>query len=91
MSTETLTGLRDYLYSTLSPTNMIWLGTQLAEYGRQREKHTSVPYTIEEIHQMVAEGEQQFADGQWQDSEDMFRELEEEFEREDELDLAMAV
>ena len=37
------------------------------------------PYTIEELHQMVAEGEQQFAEGKWQDSEDMFRELEEEF------------
>ena len=82
MSTATLTGLRDYLYSTLSPTNMIWLGTQLADYGRQLEKHNPVPYTIEEIHQMVAEGEQQVADGQWQDSEDMFRELEEELARE---------
>ena len=35
------------------------------------------PYSIEEIHQMVAEGEKQFALGQWQDSEEMFRELEE--------------
>ena len=83
MSTATLTGLRDYLYSTLSPTNMIWLGTQLMEYGRQQEKHNTVSYTIEEIHQMVAEGEQQFADGQWQDSEEMFRELDEEFAHEE--------
>ena len=47
------------------------------------ERHNPIPYTIEEIHQMVAEGEQQFADGQWQDSEDMFRELNEEFAREE--------
>ena len=41
------------------------------------------PYTIEELHQMVAAGEQQFAEGKWQDSEDMFRELEEEFAAEE--------
>ena len=40
------------------------------------------PYTIEELHLMVAEGERQFAEGLWQDSEDMFRELEEDFARE---------
>lgn len=42
-------------------------------------KQTTQPntYSIEEIHQMVAEGEKQFALGQWQDSEEMFRELEE--------------
>jgi len=35
------------------------------------------PYSIEEIHQMVAEGEKQFASGQWQDSNEMFKEVEE--------------
>jgi hypothetical protein len=34
------------------------------------------PYSIEEIHQMVAEGEKQFASGQWQDSNEMFLEIE---------------
>ena len=48
------------------------------------------PYTIKELHQMVAEGEQQFAEGQWQDSEDMFRELEEEFAHE-EVEMTEAV
>lgn len=50
--------------------------------GTNMSTATQKPYTMEEIHQMVAEGEQQFADGQWQDSEDMFRELEEGFGRE---------
>ncbi len=27
MSTETLSGLRDYLFSTLSRSNMLWLAT----------------------------------------------------------------
>ena len=35
MSTATLTNLRDYLYGTLSPSDMCWLGAQLMEYGRQ--------------------------------------------------------
>ena len=49
----------------------------------KKEVHSPKPYTIEELHQMVAEGELQFAKGQWQDSEDMFRELEEDFAREE--------
>ncbi|MBR1498676.1 MAG: hypothetical protein IJ615_03490 [Bacteroidaceae bacterium] len=40
--------------------------------------HSPKPYTVEELHQMIAEGELQFAKGQWQDSEEMFRELEQE-------------
>ena len=44
----------------------------------KKEEHTPTPYTVEELHQMVAEGELQFAEGQWQDSEEMFRELEQE-------------
>ena len=35
------------------------------------------PYSIEELHQMIAEGEKQFASGQWQDSDEMFKEIEE--------------
>lgn len=52
--------------------------------GKAKEQNVTLPkpYTIEELHQMVAEGERQFAEGLWQDSEDMFRELEEDFARE---------
>lgn len=78
MSEATLQGLLDYLYSTLTPENMRWMATHLMEHADSDET-TPKPYTIEELHQMVAEGEQQFAEGKWQDSEDMFRELEEEF------------
>ena len=78
MSEATLQGLLDYLYSTLTPDNMRWMATHLMEHADANEANPK-PYTIEELHQMVAEGEQQFAEGKWQDSEDMFRELEEEF------------
>ena len=52
--------------------------------GKAKEQKATLPQpnTIEELHQMVAEGERQFAEGLWQDSEDMFRELEEDFARE---------
>ena len=78
MSEATLQGLLDYLYSTLTPDNMRWMATHLMAHDDDDEEKVK-PYTIEELHQMVAEGEQQFAEGKWQDSEDMFRELEEEF------------
>ena len=74
-------GLLDYLYSTLTPDNMRWMAMHLMEHARSEEE-SQKPYTIEELHQMVAEGEQQFAEGKWQDSEDMFRELEEELSAE---------
>ena len=78
MSEATLQGLLDYLYSTLTPDNMRWMAAHLMAHADADEGKVK-PYTIEELHQMVAEGEQQFAEGKWQDSEDMFRELEEEF------------
>ena len=40
------------------------------------------PYSIEEIHQMVVEGEKQFASGQWQDSKEMFLEIDEALAKE---------
>lgn len=92
MSTATLTGLRDYLYDTLSPANLIWLGTQLAEYGRKQEEPSLKPYSMEEINAMIDQSERDSAAGLGQDSEEMFRELEEEFAREEqELELAEAV
>ena len=80
MSEATLTSLLEYLYGTLSPSNMRWVGEHLIQFADSEENQK--PYTIEELHQMVAEGEQEFAEGKWQDSEEMFRELEEEFAKE---------
>lgn len=89
MSTATLTGLRDFLYGTLSPANLIWLGTQLADYGYKHEESSLKPYTMEEINARIDQAERESAAGHGQDSEEMFRELEEEFAREEqELELA---
>ena len=77
MSTETLSGLRDYLFSTLSRSNMLWLATQLKERAEKEEELK--PYTIEELHQMVEEGRKQIAEGHYFTSEEVFNDLFEEF------------
>ena len=90
MSEATLTSLLEYLYGALTPSNQRWLAEHLIEHADSEEGGELTPYTIEELHQMVAEGEREFSEGKWQDSEDMFRELEEEFSQE-ELQYAEAV
>ncbi|MBQ9362106.1 MAG: hypothetical protein IJT97_01665 [Bacteroidaceae bacterium] len=75
MSTETLSNLRDYLYGTLTPSNMLWLAEQLTAYARQEQQKS---YTMEEINARIDEAERQITAGLSQDSEDMFQELEKE-------------
>lgn len=77
MSTATLEGLRDYLFDTLSPKNMLWLSTQLANYARLKEQK---PYTMEEIHNRIAQSELDIAEGRVYDFDEVIRELEEELE-----------
>lgn len=93
MSTATLTGLRDYLFSTLNTGNLYWLGAELTEYAKKKEAKHLKPYTMEEINAMIDQAERESALGLGQESEEMFRELEEEFAREEqeEMELAEAV
>lgn len=77
MSSATLEGLRDYLFDTLSPRNMLWLSTQLANYAKLKEQK---PYTMEEIHNRIAQSERDIAEGRVYDFDEVIRELEEEFE-----------
>lgn len=77
MSTETLSNLRDYLFGTLSRSNMLWLATQLKERAEKEEELK--PYTIEELHQMVEEGRREIAEGHYYTSKEMFDDLLEEF------------
>lgn len=49
MNTTTLTGLLDYLYGTLTPDNMRWVGEHLIEHANKEEKEWLRPYTMEEI------------------------------------------
>lgn len=82
MSTATLNGLRNYLYDTLTPSNLIWLGTQLAEYGRRQEQLLK-PYTKEELMARIKLSEQQFAEGKYQDFDEAMAELDEEIAEEE--------
>lgn len=92
MSTSVLSNLRDYLYGTLSPANMLWLSKQLADYvQKQREQERLKPYTMEEINAMLDEAERQFAAGEYVTNEDLFREWDEEIEHAEHLELAEAV
>ena len=88
MSAETLTYLRDYLYNTLSPSNMLWLGTQLTEHA-QLEELSRKPYTMEELNARIERSERESAAGLGQTTEEMFCELEAEFAQEDKLEMAV--
>ena len=89
MSTATLNNLLEYLYGTLTPDNMRWVGKHLIEHADKEE--TLKPYTIEEIHAMIAESEADIAAGRTISHEEMMRQWEEELAREEALEMAEAV
>jgi len=73
MSTQALTGLRDYLTGTLSTNDMMWLVEELKEYVRKDEAH--IPYTIEEIHERIAQSERDFAEDRYFTDDEVFEDL----------------
>ena len=79
-----LEGLRDYLTGTLSPANMLWLSTELADYAKKKkEDYPLKRYTKAELNAMLDEAEANIAAGNTIPSEEVWRELEDEFARED--------
>jgi len=91
MSRAVLMGLRDYLYGTLTPDNMIWLATQLTEYA-EKKQYPLRPFTMEELNARIDESEAEIAAGLGTPHEEVMREMEEEIERweQEELQLEMA-
>ena len=77
-----VSNLLEFLYGTLTPSDMQWLGEHLIEHA-QSQKENLKPYTMEEIDAMIDESERQIAAGLCQDNEDVFRELQEELEQEE--------
>lgn len=71
MSTATLTSLLEYLYGTLSPSNMRWIAAHLTEYADKKEQALK-PFTMEEIDAMLDEAEQDFEAGNYLTQEDVF-------------------
>jgi len=81
MSKDALNSLRDYLTGTLSPSNMLWLSIQLADYARQQEPLK--PYTMAEINDMIDRSERDIDEGRVYDFDEAMDELEKEFAEED--------
>ena len=73
MSTVALTGLLEYLYHTLSPSNMRWVGEHLIEYARKEEEAPVLkPFTMEEIDAILDEAEQDFEAGEYLTHDEVF-------------------
>ena len=72
MSTSALTGLLEYLYGTLSPSNMRWVGEHLIEYANKEEKERLRPYTMQEIDNMLDEDEKAFEAGDYLTNDEVF-------------------
>ena len=83
MSTVTLQNLLDYLKSTLSSSNMLWLSERLQECAKEKTERELKPYTIEELHSRITQSELDSTQGRVYEFDDVIREIEEEFAREE--------
>ena len=72
MSTTALGGLLSYLYGTLSPSNMRWVGEHLIEYAKKEQDEQLRPYTMQEIDDMLYEAEAAFEAGDYLTNEEVF-------------------
>ena len=72
MSTATLTSLLDYLFGTLSPSNMRWVGEHLIEQAERREKEELRPFTMKEIDSMLDDAEAAFDAGVFLTQDEVF-------------------
>ena len=72
MSTTALEGLLSYLYGTLSPSNMQWVGEHLIEYAKKEQDEQLRPYTMEEIDDMLDEAEAAFEAGDYLTNDEVF-------------------
>lgn len=89
MSTATLTGLLDYLYGTLTPSNMRWVGERLIERAT-KEEHTPKPYTMEELNAMLDLAEADIAAGRTTPHEESMRRWQEKIARQEKEKYEMA-
>ena len=72
MSTATLRSLLDYLYGTLSISNMRWVGERLIEQANKKEKEQLRPYTMQVIDNMLDEAEAAFEAGEYLTNDEVF-------------------
>ena len=72
MSTVALNGLLEYLYGTLTPSNMRWVGEHLIEHAKTEESKQLSPYTMQEIDDMLDEAEAAFEAGEYLTNDEVF-------------------
>ena len=73
MSTATLSGLRDYLYGTMSADEMIWLIEELTDFVRKGDELK--PYTKEELDARIDKSERDAAEGRFRAHEEIFADI----------------
>ena len=78
MSEATLTSLLEYLYGALTPSNQRWLAAHLVEHADKEETEAMKPYTIEELHERIAQSERDFAEGNFYSHDEVMKMLDEE-------------
>ena len=89
MSTTALEGLLSYLYGTLSPSNMRWVGEHLIEYAKKEQDEQLRPYTMQELNARIDQAEANVAAGRTIIHEESMRRWKEKIARK-KLDLEMA-
>ena len=72
MTTTALSGLLDYLYGTLTPSNMRWIGERLIAHAKGEESNRLRPFTMEEIDSMLDEAEADFEAGNYLTNDEVF-------------------
>ena len=76
MSNDALGHIAYQLQEQLTASEMREMAAHLIKMAEETEKLK--PYTMEEIHAMIAEGERDLAEGRYRDIDDLFREWNEE-------------
>ena len=72
MSSTALSGLLEYLYSTLSTSNKRWVAEHLIESANREEKEQLRPYTMGELDDMLDEAETAFEAGDYLTNDEVF-------------------
>lgn len=73
MGTTALNGLLEYLYGTLSPDHMLWVGEHLIERAKTKQQELSHPFTMKEIDNMLDEAESAFQSGDYLTNDEVFQ------------------
>lgn len=78
MSTTALQGLLEYLYGTLTPSNMRWVADHLIEHADRAEKSGLRRFSTEEVDALLDEAEAEIAAGIGTSHDEVMREWDEE-------------